>query len=795
MTENKLKKISVQISGMSCASCAQSIENHLNKQEAIAEVNIVVTNDQGIITFNPAEITIKRIIELIKETGYDVETEKKQLAIEDMSCASCANAIEEALNKAEGVIEAKVNFASEKAIVKYLADNFSQRDLIKIIEKSGYSVAKDDERKEVDKEETAFIKARNKLLIAFLLTTPVFVFMFGNVAGVDFPIADNLRMLIEGLLAFPVVFIIGRKTHQGAFNSVRHGSANMDVLISLGTIAAYGYGISAFFFDVDAFFGLAAGIMSFHILGRFLEARAKGKASQAIKKLLELEAKSARLLVDGEEKEVPIEEVQPGDIMLVKPGEKIPTDGEVISGSSAVDESMATGESMPVNKESGDEVIGATINKQGALEVKATRVGKDTFLSQVIKMVEEAQGSKVPIQEFADKVTGIFVPVVLAIAATTFALWMLIGGSGAITSAIFATIAVLVIACPCALGLATPTALMVGLGKGAENGVLIRDGAAIQTLKEITAVVLDKTGTITKGKPEVTDILAYDNKQEDVLKYAASLEKTSEHPLAEAIVNYAKEQEIKTIDVNDFNAIVGHGVVGEDESGQEILVGNRKLFRDREIEIKEYLDDLKELESDAKTAMLVGYDEEVIGVIAVADALKEDSKTAIKTIKDLGIKTIMITGDNARTAEAIANEVGIDDYIAEVLPDQKTEEVKKLQDAGEKVAMVGDGINDAPALKQSNVGIAIGTGTDIAIESSDLTLVKGNLSAVVSGFNLSNATFRTIKQNLFWAFIYNVIALPIAALGLLNPIIAAGAMTISSICVILNSLRLKRVKL
>jgi len=569
----------------------------------------------------------------------------------------------------------------------------------------------------------------------------------------------------------------------------------MDVLIALGTIAAYGYGVSALFFDVHTFFGLAAGIMAFHLLGRYLEARARGKASQAIKKLLELEADTARLLVDGEEKEVALEEVQVGDIMLVRPGEKIPTDGEVVKGTSTVDESMATGEPIPSSKEPGEEVIGATINKQGALQVKATRVGRDTFLSQVIRMVEEAQASKVPIQEFADRVTGHFVPVVILISLLTFAVWMFLGGVGAATTAVFAAIAVLVIACPCALGLATPTALMVGIGKGAENGVLIRDGAAVQTMKDITTIVLDKTGTITRGQPEVTDVISTsDLSEEDLLQLAASAETASEHPLGEAIVIQARSEGLKLRDMEEFEAIPGHGIAGVLD-GSAILIGNKKLLRDRGVDLEAAGEILAGLEEEAKTPMLVARDGQVVGIVAVADTLKEDSERAIAELKNMGLVPVMLTGDNERTARAIAQQVGIERVRAEVLPDEKTDEIRALQEDGEMVAMVGDGINDAPALKQAHVGIAIGTGTDIAIEAADITLVRGNLGAVVAGVRLSQSTFRIIRQNLFWAYVYNTVAIPIAAMGLLNPVIAMIAMTVSSISVVGNSTRLRRVRL
>jgi len=557
-------------------------------------------------------------------------------------------------------------------------------------------------------------------------------------------------------------------------------------------------------------------IMSFHLLGRYIEAKAKGRASQAIRKLLELEAKTARILVDGEEKEVPIDEVEVGNVMIVRPGEKIPTDGVVIEGQSAVDESMATGESMPVMKKVGDEVIGATVNQRGMLKVRATKVGQDTFLSQVIKLVEECQGSKVPIQEFADKVTSYFVPTVLGLAVVALALWLAVPDTikvvslwaqqflpwvdpnlGVVTLAIFALVATLVIACPCALGLATPTALMVGSGMGAENGVLIRHGEAIQTLKNVDTIVFDKTGTITKGKPEVTDIVpAEGHAKEKVLRLAASVEVGSEHPLGEAILRKAKEENLELYKAEEFEAVTGRGVKAKIGLSPQklVLVGNRKLMEEEEVDYKSLENDLKRLEEEAKTAMLVVVNGKIAGAVAVADTLKEDSVQAVRELERMGLKTTMLTGDNRRTAEAIAKKVGISRVLAEVLPDQKVKEIQKLQENGETVAMVGDGINDAPALTAANVGIAIGTGTDIAIESADVTLVRGDLSSVVTAIKLSRKTFSKIKQNLFWAFFYNTVALPAAMLGLAHPVIAEIAMATSSVTVVTNANLLRRAR-
>ena len=609
---------------------------------------------------------------------------------------------------------------------------------------------------------------------------------------------------------------MGRKTYAGAWAAVRHGYANMDALISLGTGVSLLTGPASFFFPVANYAGVSAMIMAFHLTGRYVEETAKGRASQAIRKLLELGAKTARVLLeDGSEVEVPIEKVAVGDIMVIRPGEKIPTDGVVIEGESAVDESMATGESMPVNKHPGDEVIGATVNQEGLLKVKATKVGKDTFLAQVIKLVEECQGSKVPIQEFADRITAIFVPVVISIALLTLLAWILAPGLmkplvqagtflpwvnpnlGIITLAIVSTVAVLVIACPCALGLATPTALMVGSGMGAENGILIRSGEAIQTLKDVKVIVFDKTGTITKGKPEVTDVVPLNGFDiRTVLQLAASAERGSEHPLGRAVVERAEMQGLSLSEPQEFQALRGKGVTAMVDHRQ-VLVGSRRLMQEHGLDITVYLPQVELLEGEAKTVMFVatGDDDEltIAGLIAVADTLKEDSVAAIRELREMGLQTAMITGDNRRTAEAIARRVGIDHVLAEVLPDGKVTEVQKLQERFGLVAMVGDGINDAPALTQANVGIAIGTGTDIAIEASDVTLVRGELSGVVSAIKLSKATFRKIKQNLFWAFFYNVIMIPLAVIGWMHPVLAEAAMATSSVTVVTNANLLRRV--
>jgi Cu+-exporting ATPase len=622
----------------------------------------------------------------------------------------------------------------------------------------------------------------------------------------------NLGMIA---LAAPVLFYPGWTTYKSAAKAIWHRNANMDVLIMLGTLASFLTGPPSFFTPLANYAGVSAMIMSFHLTGRYIEAKAKGRASQAIRRLLELEAKTARILRDGKEVEVPIDEVEEGDLMIVRPGEKIPTDGVVVEGESGVDESMATGESMPVQKKRGDEVIGATINQRGLLKVQATKVGEDTFLSQVIKMVEEAQGSKVPIQEFADRVTSYFVPTVLTLALLTLVVWLafpaIIGSVsvwasqflpwvdptlGVVSLAIFATVATLVIACPCALGLATPTVLMVGSGMGAENGVLIRRGEAIQTLKDVKVMVFDKTGTITKGQPEVTDTIPAEGfSEKEVLRLAASVEKGSEHPLAEAIIRKAEEEGLELYKLKRFEAVTGRGIKAQIEAQSTVLVGNRKLMEEAKIDYEGLEPALKRLEDEAKTAMLISENGRCVGIVAEADTLKEDSVQAVAELEKLGLQTVMLTGDNRRTAEAIARKVGISKVLAEVLPDKKVAEIRRLQEEFGLVAMVGDGINDAPALTQANVGIAIGTGTDIAIEAGDVVLVSGKLSDVVKAVKLSRATFRKIKQNLFWAFFYNMVMIPFAMLGLAHPVIAEAAMAISSVTVVTNANLLRRVSI
>jgi Cu+-exporting ATPase len=764
------------------------------------------------VQFDPEQVKLADLVTVVRDVGYDVAVEKITLPIGGMTCASCVSHVERALWSVDGVVSATVNLATEKATVEYLPGVANLADFKRAVTDVGYEVLEiEEEVEEADEEERKMAQARRRMLLAWAFTIPIIIWMLPEmIFGIAWPnrLVFDLGMMV---LAAPVLFWVGRHTYRSGYSSVTHGSANMDVLISMGTGVSFLTGPATFFAPIANYAGVSAMIMAFHLTGRYVEATAKGRASQAIRKLLELGAKTARILVDGEEREVPIDEVQVGDVMVVRPGEKIPTDGIILEGESAVDESMATGESMPVNKGPGDEVIGATVNQEGLLKVEATKVGKDTFLAQVIKLVEECQGSKVPIQEFADRVTGVFVPIVIGIALLTLIAWLVFPNVlrpivlraqsflpwvdpnlGTVTLAIVAMVAVLVIACPCALGLATPTALMVGSGIGAENGVLIRHGEAIQTLKDVHTIVFDKTGTITKGRPEVTDVVSINGFDEvAVLHWAGSAERGSEHPLGRAIVERAEAQGLTLAEPQEFQAVRGKGVMASVD-GNLVLVGSRRLMREHGIDPTPLEADLVRLEEEAKTAMLVSTNGTLAGVIAVADTLKEDSIQAIRELEQLGLETAILTGDNQRTAEAIARKVGISRVLAEVLPDGKVEVIQELQEKVGLVAMVGDGINDAPALTQANVGIAIGTGTDIAIEASDVTLVRGDLSGVVTAVKLSRATFTKIKQNLFWAFFYNVVMIPLAIVGLMHPVLAEIAMATSSVTVVSNANLLRR---
>jgi len=721
------------------------------------------------------------------------------LKISGMSCAACSARIEKRLNGMEGIQKAAVNLASEKAVVEYDSSKIKVSDIIKAVEALGYSAERAEEvsaDREKEQREKEIKRLRLELTVSAVLTSPLLFAMVLMLINADIPIFHNPYFQLA--FATPVQFIIGFRFYKHAFYALRAKSANMDVLIAMGTTAAYFFSVyNAFFAPMDfgsmmkeLYFEAGAVIITLILLGKYLEAVAKGKTSDAIKKLMGLQAKTARVVRDGKEGDIPIEEVKAGDIIIVRPGEKVPVDGRILEGNSSIDESMLTGESLPAEKKAGDYVIGATINKFGTFRFEATKVGKDTALSQIIKMVEDAQGSKAPIQKIADRVAGVFVPAVIAIALVTFLVWYLVTGDFA--AAIISAVSVLVIACPCALGLATPTAIMVGTGKGAENGILIKGGEYLETTYKLDTVVLDKTGTITKGKPEVTDIITVGGMSEnEVLRLAAIAEKSSEHPLGAAIYEKGKDQFGTLPDPEQFEAIPGRGIMAV-VGGRQIHIGTRMLMQELNADIGQAETAAGKLEDEGKTAMLMAADGRLEAVIAVADTLKESSKEAISELKKMGIEVYMITGDNKRTAAAIARQVGIDNVLAEVLPENKAEEVEKLKRRGKKVAMVGDGINDAPALATADIGMAMGTGTDVAIEAADITLMRGDLKTIPAAIRLSRRTMRKIKQNLFWAFIYNIIGIPFAAFGLLNPMIAGGAMAFSSVSVVTNSLSLKR---
>lgn len=827
-----MKKNTLLVDGMSCAGCSNSLEKALKETEGMEKASVNFANSRAYIEYNPEIINLDGIMQVVQGAGFtatpaEVDNPLVDIVfdIEGMSCASCARGLEESLKNEPGVLEASVNFASEKARVKYSRDKTSRELLLELVEKAGFKAVSGSspveaglepgrstvslgKANETDRDQVTVARAARRMWLAASFAGVIMVLMMINMFVTPLPGYFPISLV----LAFPAIFIAGYETHRGTILALKRGSANMDTLVTLGSALPYALSLLQFWFPLTTFVEMAASIMALHLVGRYLETRAKGRASQAIKKLMAMEARTARILESGVEKEIPVEELLPGQVMVIRPGEKIPTDGVVIEGSSSIDESMATGESMPVEKKEGDEVIGATINGRGALQVKVTRVGRDTFLARVIKMVEECQGSKVPIQEFADRVTGYFVPIVLLIALASFVSWLLFPGFHTsvvaffnppwanldvpvLTLAFMAATAVLVISCPCALGLATPTALMVGSGLGAERGILIRSGAAIQTMKDVKMIAFDKTGTLTEGKPRVTDLVGLNGyTKRDLLFYGAGVETYSEHPLGAALVEKALAEGVKTGPVSGFQAFTGRGVEGVVD-GKRVLAGSIRLAVEKGVDINGIEERMEKLESEGKTAVLVAVEGKAAGVIAVADTIKEGSVQAVAELEKMGLKTAMITGDNRTTAEAVAGQIGISKVLAGVLPGGKVDEIKKLQEEYGTVSMVGDGINDAPALKQANVGIAIGTGTDVAIEAADITLVRGDLGSVVSAIKLSRATFQKIRQNYFWAWFYNSVAIPVAFMGLLHPIIGAGAMALSSLNVVLNSLRLRNARL
>ncbi|MGI5922222.1 MAG: heavy metal translocating P-type ATPase [Syntrophomonadaceae bacterium] len=801
------RKESIKISGMSCAACAARIEKGLNKLEGVNKANVNFAAEKATVDFDDNVINQDKLEEVIEKLGYGVIKEtpadeaKVELKITGMSCAACSAKIEKSLNKIEGIDKAVVNLTTERASIEYDTSRVKVSDIIRAIQALGYEAGKAEDinpDREQEQRQKEIRRLRTTLIFSAILSSPLLLAMIISVFHVENSLLSILHnSYFQLAIATPIQFVIGYRFYKNAYFALRSKGANMDVLIAMGTSAAYFFSLYNVFFEQvpagmmkDLYFEAAAIIITLILLGKYLEAVAKGRTSEAIKKLMSLQAKTARVIRNGAEEDIPIEEVELGDIVVVRPGEKVPVDGKIIEGNSSLDESMLTGESLPVDKKSGDPVFGATINKFGTFKFEVTKVGKDTALSQIIRMVEEAQGSKAPIQKIADQVSGVFVPVVLVIAMITFTAWFLSGAG--INKALISAVAVLVIACPCALGLATPTAIMVGTGKGAENGILIKGGEHLEMAYKLNAVVLDKTGTITRGEPEVTDILPLSGSDKnEILKLAAITEKSSEHPLGVAIYEKGKKELDNIQDPDKFEAIPGRGVMAVVDS-KEIYIGTRKLMNEKAIDTESIEPTIAQLEDEGKTAMLMAINNKLEAVLAVADTLKEHSREAIEDLKQMGIEVYMITGDNRRTANAIARQVGITNVLAEVLPENKAEEVEQLKSQGKIVAMVGDGINDAPALATADIGMAIGTGTDIAMEAADITLMRGDLTTIATAIRLSRKTINKIKQNLFWAFFYNIIGIPFAAFGYLSPIIAGGAMAFSSVSVVTNSLSLKR---
>lgn len=808
------------IEGMTCASCAQTVEKVVSKVPSVEEASVNLATEKLTVSFNENSANEEAVIKAVDDAGYQVVMpgEHMQYDIDGMTCASCSQTIEKVINKLDGVQSASVNLATEKMVVDFNPSELSSNDIMEAVKNSGYSAKESlsqEAQADLDKEkkEKHIKKMWSRFWQSAVLTVPLLYIAMGEMVGLPIPemihpmVYSERFALLQLALTIPVL-IIGRPFFIVGFRALFKGHPNMDSLVALGTSAATLYSLYGTImvllgdhhFAMNLYYESAAVILTLITLGKYFEAVSKGKTSEAIKKLMGLAPKTAIVIRDGIETEISVDDVVLGDVIVVKPGDKIPVDGVIVSGTSAVDESMLTGESIPIEKKAGDKVIGASINKNGSFQFEATKVGKDTTLSQIIKLVEDAQGSKAPIAQLADKVSGVFVPIVIVLAILSGVVWYFLGQESWVF-ALTITISVLVIACPCALGLATPTAIMVGTGKGAENGVLIKSGDALETTHKIETIVFDKTGTITEGKPVVTDILVTGSlSKDDFLLLAASAEKGSEHPLGEAIVLAAEEKGMTFKEIDHFVAIPGHGIEVEIEE-QTFILGNKMLMLEKQIDLLDFEEESNRLAKEGKTPMYIANSHELLGIIAVADTIKESSVRAIEKLHRMGLEVAMLTGDNKRTAEAIAKQVGIDRVLSEVLPEDKANEVKKLQQEGKKVAMVGDGINDAPALAQADIGIAIGSGTDVAMESADIVLMRSDLMDVPTAIELSHATIKNIKENLFWAFLYNTLGIPVA-MGLLylfggpllNPMIAGAAMSFSSVSVLLNALRLKRFK-
>ncbi|MEH6993260.1 heavy metal translocating P-type ATPase [Neobacillus drentensis] len=804
MSQN-LKETNLQISGMTCAACALRIEKGLNKLEGVETATVNLALEKSAIKYDPQKLKVEDIEKKIRDLGYDVVTEKAEFDITGMTCAACSTRIEKGLNKLEGVFKANVNLALEKATVEYNGSVLTPSEIIKKVEKLGYGAhVKENVKETSDHRQKEIKKQTGKFIFSAILSLPLLWAMVGHFSFTSFIWVPEAFMnpWVQLALATPVQFIIGSQFYIGAYKALKNKSANMDVLVALGTSAAYFYSLYLSIMTimeeahgVELYYETSSILITLIILGKLFEAKAKGRSSEAIKKLMGLQAKTATVERNGQELIIPLEEVVVGDLLYIKPGEKIPVDGKIIEGNSAIDESMLTGESVPVDKTIGDEIIGATLNKNGFLKVEAKKVGKDTALAQIIKVVEEAQGSKAPIQRLADKISGVFVPIVVGIAVLTFIIWFVWVAPGDFAESLEKMIAVLVIACPCALGLATPTSIMAGSGRAAEYGILFKGGEHLEMTHRITTVVLDKTGTVTNGTPVLTDVITTQTfDEEELLSLIGSAEKQSEHPLAQAIVQGIKDKGILFKDVTEFEAIPGFGIKAVVD-GKELLIGTRKLMNKYNVDTASAFEKMNELERAGKTAMLTAINGQYAGTVAVADTIKETSKSAINRLKEMGLEVIMITGDNQQTALAIAEQAGIETVIAEVLPEGKAAEIKQLQAQGKKVAMVGDGINDAPALAVADIGMAIGTGTDVAMEAADITLIRGDLNSIADAIFMSKKTITNIKQNLFWALAYNSLGIPFAALGFLAPWLAGAAMAFSSVSVVLNALRLQKVKL